>query len=374
MDKLGVLQIDAVNAIARSHLLVLRTRLGGEHDHVRDLLERSAYRHGDFAEYWCHEACFVPAEDWHLFRWRMQRARAGKMYKHLTKFGEERGDFIAQVVSHLEAEGPVSAGQLEPGGRKGPWWGWSDTKIALEWLFWVGDVTVSHRDNFTRHYDLTHRVLGDHAARTPVDEADAHRELLLRAATHLGVGAADDLIDYFRLPKKEARVRLAELVENGDLTTAEVQGWDRPGYLAPDTTARRRRSRSALLSPFDPIVWFRPRAERVFNFHYRIEIYVPEPKRVYGYYVLPFLHDDRLRARVDLKADRAESVLRVHGVFGEADHVTDDTVASLAEELCRLASFCGLDRVDVGDRGDMAAEVRRAISSRDLHTAAYGGD
>jgi len=363
LDHLGVLQIDAVNAIARSHILVLRARLGGEHDHVRDLLERSAYRHRDMAEYWCHEASFVPVDEWPLFRWRMERARRGQLYKSLARFGEERRDLLDAVLAHIEAEGSVTAGDLEPGGRKGPWWGWSDSKIALEYLFWVGDVTVSRRQNFTRYYDLPERVLPDQLARPVPEESEAHRTLLLMAARHLGVGAADDLVDYHRLPKRDGKARLAELVENGDLDEVQVDGWDRPGYLLPGTTLPRRRSRSALLSPFDPIVWFRPRAERLFGFEYRIEIYVPASKRVYGYYVLPFLHDDRLRARVDLKSDRAEGVLRVKGSFAEPGLMDDDATDALATQLWSLARFLGLDSVDVEARGDLASDLHAATAS-----------
>lgn len=369
MSHLGVLQIDAVNAIARSHLLVLRARLGGEHDQVRDLLERSAYRHRDLAEYWCHEACFVPVDDWPLFDWRMQRARRGQTYKHMAKFAAERPTFIDDIERHITDNGPTTAGLLEPGGRKGPWWGWSDSKIALEWLFWVGRVTVSHRVNFTRHYDLVERVLPEHTTATPPEEPDAHRRLLLRAAEHLGVGAAEDLIDYHRLPKTEGRARLAELVEDGKLVEATIEGWDRPGYVLPDMTRTRRTSRSVLLSPFDPIVWFRPRAERLFGFNYRIEIYVPAEKRIHGYYVLPFLHDDQLRARVDVKADRSTGTLRVPGAFTEPGLTNSDTVEALASELWQLARFCGLDKVDVGDRGDLASDLRRAAAAFGAQTS-----
>ncbi len=363
LDHLGVLQIDAVNAIARSHLLVLRARLGGEHDHVRDLLERAAYRSRDLAEYWCHEASFVPVEDWPLFRWRMDRARQGELYKSLARFGEERRELLDAVLAHITQEGAVSAGELEPGGRKGPWWGWSDSKIALEYLFWVGDVTVSRRDNFTRYYDLPERVLPEQTARQAPPEAEAHRTLLLMAASHLGVGAADDIVDYHRLPKRDGKARLAELVENGDLDLVEVDGWDRPGYMLPGTALPRRPSRSVLLSPFDPIVWFRPRAERLYGFEYRIEIYVPAPKRVYGYYVLPFLHDDQLRARLDLKADRAAGVLRVNGSYAEFGLMDRDATDALGGELWSLARFCGLDEVDVAPRGDLAAALRDAVAT-----------
>ena len=333
MGHLGVLQIDAVNAVARSHLLVLRARLGGEHNQVRDLLDRAAYRHRDLAEYWCHEACYVPTEDWPLFHWRMQRARRGESYKHVARFAADRPGFVDDVLQHITENGPTSAGALEPGGRKGPWWGWSDTKIALEWLFWIGQVTVSHRENFTRHYDLAERVLPEQTAAVPPDEDTAHRELLLRAARHLGVGAAEDLIDYHRLPKRNGRIRLAELVESGDLAKVAVDGWDHPGYLLSGVTLGRRASRSVLLSPFDPIVWFRPRAERLFGFNYRIEIYVPASKRVHGYYVLPFLHDDDLRARVDVRADRQASILRVHAAFSEPGKIDADAIEAWRQLL-----------------------------------------
>ncbi|MDG2113401.1 MAG: crosslink repair DNA glycosylase YcaQ family protein [Actinomycetota bacterium] len=363
MQHLGVLQIDAVNAIARSHLLVLRSRLGGQHDQVRDLLERSAYRHRELAEYWCHEACFVPVDDWPLFDWRMERARKGQTYKHMAKLAAARPDFIDHIENHITEHGPTTAGELEEGGRKGPWWGWSDSKTALEWLFWVGKVSVSHRVNFTRYYDLVERVLPEHTAGTPPTEEEAHRQLLLRAVAHLGVGAAEDLIDYHRLPKTEGRARVAELVEDGELIEATVEGWDRPGYVAADVKRTRRRSRSVLLSPFDPIVWFRPRAERLFGFNYRIEIYVPAAKRVHGYYVLPFLHDDQLRARVDVKADREAGVLRVPGAFAEPGLDSDDGTEALAADLWHLAHFLGLEEIDIGDRGDLAPRLRQAASS-----------
>lgn len=361
MSHLGVLQIDAVNAVARSHLLVLGARIPGSAASMDELLHRAAYRHRELVEYWCHEACYLPAADWPLFQWRRERARNGETYGRLAALAAERPDFVAEVQRRLAVDGPMSAGQLEPGGRRGPWWGWSDTKMALEWLLWTGRVTVAHRHNFTRHYDLTERVLGAEAEGGP-DEETAHRELLLRAAGHLGIGAAEDLIDYHRLPKRQARQRLRELVDDGKLTTTAVDGWDRPAYLLPDTPLRRRRSRSVLLSPFDPVVWFRPRAERLFGFRYRLEIYVPAHRRTHGYYVLPFLHRDGLRGRVDVTTDRAEGALKVHGSYLEPD-TPPDTIEALALELHRLARFCGADRVVVGDRGDAAVFLNRAVGS-----------
>ncbi len=361
MSQLGVLQIDAVNAVARSHLLVLGARITGAETAVDRLLHRAAYEHRDLVEYWCHEACYLPTADWPLFQWRRERARRGETYGRLAALAAERPDYVDGVAQRLEAEGPLSAGQLEPGGRRGPWWGWSDAKMALEWLLWTGRVTVSHRHNFTRHYDLSERVLGSIAEGGP-DEETAHRILLLQAARHLGVGAADDLIDYHRLPKRPARQRLRELVEEGGLVETTVEGWDRPAYLLPDTPTRRRRSRSVLLSPFDPVVWFRPRAERLFGFRYRLEIYVPAAKRVHGYYVLPFLHEDGLAARVDVTTDRSAGALLVHGAFLEPA-APPDTVDALATELHRLARFCGVDRVMVGTKGDAVSALGRAVRS-----------
>jgi len=365
MDRLGVLQIDAVNAVARSHHLVLRARLGC---HDEKLLER-AYAAGDLLEYWAHEASFIPMADQPLYRWRMARAEAGQVWAGIAKFAALKSDYVARVLDEITDRGPLAAGDISEGAeRRGQWWGWSDSKLALEWLFWIGQVTVSRRQGFTRLYDLTERVVPHHilSQQTPT-ETEAHRELLRRAATHLGVATIADLADYHRLHKRDAKARVAELVEEGSLEEVNVRGWSEPALTPQDLTVPRRPSRSLLLSPFDPVVWCRPRAERLYNFKYRLEIYTPEPKRHYGYYVLPFLHNSDLVGRLDVRADRKASILRVPGAFAEAGpchpdlgdpRASSEMTEALCLELRRLADWIGLERIEIGTRGDLADQLR----------------
>ncbi|MEC9269078.1 MAG: crosslink repair DNA glycosylase YcaQ family protein [Actinomycetota bacterium] len=361
---IGVLQIDAVNTIARSHLLVLRARLGGSHDGLRDLLDRSAYQRRDLAEYWCHEASYLPVDDWPLFAWRMRRAEKGELWKGIWRFAVENPKFIAQVEQHIVANGAVSAGELQKRPPKTTWWGWSDAKIALEWLFWIGKLAVSKRENFTRYYDLSERVLPTKVFEDPPTETDAHLELLRRAALHLGVASAEDLVDYFRLPKVAGKERIKQLVESSDLLPVQVQGWDRTGYVNAHTQHKACTSRSVLLSPFDPLVWFRPRSQRLFNFKYRLEIYVPAHKRVHGYYVLPFLHNNELCARVDVKADVTTNTLQVPAAFEEPQGIDDVAVEALSAELRALAAWRKLEQIRVGQRGNLARRLRKALNAK----------
>ncbi len=398
ISQLGVLQIDAVNAVARSHLLVLRPRLAGDHDSAKSLLERAAYTstNRQLTEYWCHEACFCAVEDWPLYRWRMRRGERGEAWKPLATYAAENRRSINKVLKDLERHGPASVAELDaavgtasaprPPKRPGQWSHWTDTKKALGWLFWTGYVGVAERVNFTRRYDLIERVLPAAVLDREVSEAEAQRELLLQAAQCLGVATVADLGDYHRLPKREAPVRVAELVEDGKLVAARVEGWDQDAYLLPDTSTARRRSRSVLLSPFDPLVWFRPRGERLFDFTYRLEIYTPEAERRYGYYVLPFLHEDRLAARVDVRSDRQAQVLRVLGAFAEPAEPADGggsasgtasgtasgsgggwktpVATALAGELTALAQWLGLDEAALAKdaRGDLAKPLRQALA------------
>ena len=359
--KLGVLQIDAVNAVARSHLLVLRARLGGCHDDLTNLLEGAAYDRREFTEYWCHEASYLPVNDLPLFRWRMQRAEQGEVWGGIRKFVANNPDFVTKVASSVAKNGPVTAGQLQSKPKGGTWWAWSESKVALEWLFWIGQVSVSHRANFTRFYDLASKVLPASVMGDRMSEIDAHRELLRRAATHLGVATAEDLIDYFRLPKIEGRQRVKELVERDQLVPAQVDGWDRIAYLSSDVKIKDETSKSVLLSPFDPMVWFRPRTQRLFDFKYRLEIYVPAAKRIHGYYVLPFLHANRLRARVDVKADVKAGVLNVLGIYSEPDRMNEQAIEALAIELRLLATWRGLNAVKIGRRGDLALKMKKVM-------------
>jgi len=359
--KLGVLQIDAVNAIARSHLLVLRARLGSCHDNLSKLLQQGAYDRREFTEYWCHEASYLPVKDLSLFAWRMRRAEQGEVWKGIRKFAAENPNFIKKVARYVARHGPVSAGQLQSKPKSAAWWAWSEAKIALEWLFWIGEVSVSHRNNFTRFYDVTSKVLPAGALDNSISEVDAHYELIRRAANHLGIASTEDLIDYFRLPKIDGRQRVIELVEREELLPVQVDGWDRIAYLPANAQISDEISKSVLLSPFDPLVWFRPRTQRLFDFKYRLEIYVPAAKRIHGYYVLPFLHDNQLSARVDLKADMKTGVLHVFGVYSEADRMNEQAIDALATELQMLATWRGLDTVRIGQRGDLARKMRKVI-------------
>ncbi len=359
---IGVLQIDAVSVVARSHLLVLRSRLGSSQERLLEVLNRSAYKRRDLTEYWCHEASYLPVQDWPLFKWRMQEAQSGKVWKGIWDFVTNNRKFVGAVHEKIRDLGPSSAGQLGSQKKKGSWWSWSDTKIALEWLFWVGAVAVSHRENFTRFYDLSERVLPAEILGSALPANQAQRELILKASRHLGVATAEDLVDYHRLPKVEGKKRVGELAEDKLLREVVVEGWDRPGYLHPKTSFEKTTSRSVLLSPFDPLVWFRPRARRLFDFDYRLEIYIPAEKRIHGYYVLPFLDRNKLRARVDVKANSEKNILEVRGAYGEGRTVDQETAESLAHELQALASWRNLDGLKIGKRGNLANPLKRILS------------
>ncbi len=356
---MGLLQIDSVNVLIRSHYMPVFSRIG---PYERSALDRRAWKKRDQAmfEYWAHEASLLPFALHPLLRWRMENARRLKgLYSGLVKFARDRADYVSQVLEEVRARGPVSARDLsEPGERTGPWWGWHDGKIALEYLFWAGEVTTATRRGFERVYDLPERVIPPDILALPTpSEADAQRELVRLAIRAMGIATASDLRDYFRLPLAGARRAIAELVEEGALAPASVEGWKQEAFLDPEAAWPKRGTGTALLSPFDPLVWERSRTERLFNFRYRIEIYTPAHKRQYGYYVLPFLYRGRLVARVDLKADRQAKVLRVLAAHGEGRRCTGAAVEALAAELESLAEWLGLEGVAVGERGDLCGRV-----------------
>jgi uncharacterized protein len=368
LRRMALVQIDSVNVLARSHYLPFFSRLGG---YDRALLDRSAWgrrAHRRLFEYWGHEASLLPVELHPLLRWRMARAECGEgVYRSLAGFARERRAFIDEVAGEVARRGPLSASDLQaarPG--KGPWWGWSDGKMALEWLFWAGRVTTATRRSagFERVYDLPERVLPSAILKAPAPpEAEAQRELLSLAARALGIATESDLRDYFRLPPVETKARLRELVESGRLVMAAVEGWERPAFLDPAARAPRRIGAAALLSPFDSLIWERARAERLFGFHYRIEIYTPAARRRYGYYVLPFLLGERLVGRVDLKADRPGRRLVVQAAFAEPGTDAPLAAAALLGELQALARWLGLGEIYVAARGDLAAALRRSRPS-----------
>ncbi len=361
--KLGVVQIDSVNVVVRTHYLPGFSRLGA---YPREALEAEAWgsRRGLF-EYWGHEASLMPVEAQPLLRWRMARAEAGEMWSGLARFGRERRAYIDEVLKEIERRGPVTGADFNdaPRGAAG-WWSWSDGKRALEWLFWAGRITTRTRRGFERVYDLTERALPARILNLPTpDEADAQRELVRIAARALGVATQADLRDYFRLPLADARARVAELVEADELTPVTVKGWRQPAYLAPEAKRPRKVAAAALLSPFDNLIWTRDRTERLFGTRVRLEIYTPAHKRTHGYYVLPFLEDETITARVDLKADRQAGVLRVQAAWREPD-ATAQTAELLAAELRRMAGWLDLGPVATTGKGDLAGALDDALASR----------
>jgi uncharacterized protein YcaQ len=281
----------------------------------------------------------------------MQRARS-RPFRHVERMQQDRPGYAEAVLAEVAERGPIAASELsDPGTKAGPWWGWSYGKSVLEWLFYTGDVTSAGRGrNFERLYDITESVLPADVLNLPTPAVeDAHRALLLESAKWHGIGTARDIADYFRIGVSEARPRLVELVETGDLLAVKVEGWKQPAYLQATAATPRRVQARAFLSPFDSLVWERDRTERLFNMRYRIELYTPAAKRIHGYYVLPFLLGDELVARVDLKADRKHSTLRMLGAHLEPEHVDpagDRAVAAeLEAELRSMADWLGLEHV-----------------------------
>lgn len=362
IDRVGLLQIDSVNVLSRSHYLPVFARVG---DYPRATLDRVCWgsRPRLMFEYWAHEASLLPVEVQPLLRWRMERAHR-EAWPAIRRLAAERPGFIDKVRALVAEQGPIGAGAIEAARPRNPgsMWNWHDGKIALEWLFYTGEVTTAARPNFQRMYDLTERVLPAEilATATPAKE-DAHRELIRIAARCHGIGTEADLRDYFRMSSADTRARIAELVEAGELLEAEVAGWRQPAYLWADARLPRWVRARALLSPFDSLIWERARTERLFGFRYRISIYTPAAKREHGYYVLPFLLGDSLVARVDLKADREAGLLRVPAAFAETGERPAAIVGPLAEELALMAQWLGLSGVAVGDRGDMAAPLAAAF-------------
>jgi len=363
IERTGLLQIDSVNVIARAHLMPLFSRLG---PYPLDLLDRAQGRKPRMLfEYWAHEASLLPVEMQPLFRWRMQRAERGEgIYKGLAHFARTRSDFIEALFREVEMRGPLAASDFEGEKGSGGWWGWSDTKRALEWLFWAGRITThSRRPSFESLYDVPERVLPASVLDPPTPSTEeAHRSLLALAARSLGVASEQDLRDYHRLSASGAAPRIPELVEDGTLIPVEIKGWRQQAYLHRDARLPRRIERSALLAPFDPVVWERSRAERIFSFRYRIEIYTPAHKRVHGYYVLPFLLGDRIAARLDLKADRAGRKLLVQSAHREKG-APEHTVDALAENLSAMCQWLSLDQIEVKGRGEFDKILQAHLES-----------
>jgi len=357
--RLGAIQIDSVNVLARAHYLPAFSRLG---NYPLTLLEDEAWgKRPSLFEYWGHAASLLPLALQPLLRWRMTRTR-GMRDGHWGTFARERHDYIGQVLAEVGRRGPVTGGDFADGPRKSGWWNWSHGKHALEWLFASGLIATKTRRGFERVYDLTERVIPSAVLGQPTpDEGDAHRALLMIAARAMGVATEGDLRDYYRMPVAETRACLADLVAAGQLQLVEVEGWRQHAYLAADAQTPRTLAASALLSPFDNLIWRRERTERLFGARIRLEIYTPAHKREHGYYVLPFLLGESIAARVDLKADRQARCLLVQAAHLEPGADRAAVVPSLAAELARLAAWLDLREVRVAKKGSLAAALVREL-------------
>jgi uncharacterized protein YcaQ len=358
VDRVGLVQIDSVNVLTRSHELPFLARLG---PYDRAALARWLWSSGEVFEYWGHEASLLPVDLYPLLRWRMEEDH---QWRGLLTLAKRRPQLLDQLREAVRTRGPVTLSELEhlgdanKRGRPAPgnMWNWSDAKKAVEWLFWRGEVSaIRDPATFSRHYVAVDHVLPAEVRTAPVPTSDdAMKQLLLRAARSHGVGTARCLGDYHRLNIVTTRRLLAELASDGALREVEVEGWRQPAYLHPQAELPRWVRAAALLSPFDSLVWQRERTEALFDFRYRIEIYVPAAQRVHGYYVLPFLHDGRLVARVDLKADRKTGTLRVRAAHAEPTFDPDKDLPALHARLAELATFLGLADISVEPKGDLA--------------------
>jgi uncharacterized protein len=366
-QRLGLLQIDSVNVLVRAHYFPAFSRIG---PYPTEWLDDLAYRKRRLFEYWGHAASLIPVNLFPSLRWRMEQAKHGiGVYRGLVNFAKEKAGLIQEVLEVIRQDGPSGAGDVEKAirqeelARKAGWWEWSDSKIALEWLFWSGQVTTSTRRNFERIYDLTERVFPDLYNGEIPDREISQRELITTASRALGVATENDLSDYFRLKINETRPRIRELVEAGELLEVKVEGWRQPAYLSSTLRIPRSMEAAAFLSPFDPLLWERQRTERLFGFRYRIEIYTPAAQRQHGYYILPFLFAQNFVARLDLKADRANQSLRVVGAFAEPQTEPKTFVHAVAAELRSMADWLGLEKIVISQNGDLAPMLRSALAA-----------
>jgi uncharacterized protein YcaQ len=368
--RLGAIQIDSVNVLARAHYLPTFSRYG---PYPMSALDDLAHGKRELFEYWGHAACFLPMDLHPFMRWRMN----GKV-EGWAAIDRKRSAFMEAVYREVAERGPIAAGEISIAGKStGPWWGWSEGKQALEFLFYQGRVAVAGRRNFERLYDLTERVIPKSVLdATVVAERDAKKELLVRAARAMGVGTAKDIAQYFhvdawwdrssvngRRPPAKTHLLFDELVEDGRLERVHVEGWKQPAFVVPGAKIPRSIDARAIVSPFDPVLWERQWTKSVFDFAYQIEIYVPAPKRIYGYYVLPFLMGDRFAARVDLKADRKARTLIVHAAYVENGLDAGAVAEALAAELRSMASWLSLESFAVGPKGNLARSLKRALGS-----------
>lgn len=352
LHRVGLVQLDSVNVFSRAHYMPFFSRLGA---YERVALDRWLWRSGEQFEYWGHEASLIPIEHYPLWRWRME---APWSWNRVERIKKEDPGYLSRVLDQVRADGPLQTRDLESPGQRdaNSMWGWSKGKVALEALFHQGDITVFDRVNFVRLYGATEDVIRDSAlSAAGLSREEGQRQLVDMASSSMGVASLADLADYHRIRVPDARPLVEEMVQEGRLIEVEVEGWGTQAFLHPDARLPRQVDGRALLSPFDSLVWCRPRVDRLWDFHYRIEIYVPEAKRVHGYYVLPFLLDGELVARVDLKTDRAREVLRVKGAWAE-DGVDRVRVGrELRAELDSVALWLGMEDLEIVDNGDLAS-------------------
>jgi uncharacterized protein len=369
--RLSAIQIDSVNVLARAHYLPTFSRYG---PYPTSALDDLAHGKRELFEYWGHAACLLPNDLYPLMRWRMDSQLEG-----WAGLGKKQRDFNEAVYREVAERGPISAGQISIAGKStGPWWGWSEGKRAIEFLYRQGRVAVAGRRNFERLYDVPERVFPEAVLRAPaVAPIDAKKELIVRAARAMGVGTAKDIAQYFQIGgwwdrlsasgrRKPSNTHLPfdELVEDGRLERVRVTGWKHPAFVVPGVRIPRSVDARAIVSPFDPVLWERKWTKAVFDFDYQIEIYVPGPKRIYGYYILPFLMADRFAARVDLKAERKASTLIVHAAYVEAGLDPRGVAQALAAELRSMATWLSLESFAVGPKGNLSRPLKRALADR----------
>jgi uncharacterized protein YcaQ len=358
IDRIGVVQLDSVNVVARAHYLTFFARLG---NYPMRLADQLGWKTGEMVEYWAHMAALIPVEDWPLFRHRMSRLDGH--WPSMNRWMTENPEAVDQVIKEVIDRGALRPDQLDNHSNtsRGPWWGWSDAKRALEALFFAGRLTVKERVNFIRLYDVPERVLPPEVIAARINDQEARRQLLAKATRHHGIGTVADLADYYRMGLQISGPILKEMARGGEIEEADVKGWKGPVYMDPKARIPRSVTGVALLGPFDPLIWSRPRTERLFDFHYRIEIYTPPPKRIYGYYVFSILLDGELVGRLDLKGDRQAGLLRVRGSFVEDGQDQVRVARHVAKELGVMADWLGLRDVAVEKKGNLSAALRKAL-------------
>lgn len=361
IDTIGVLQIDSVNVFERAHYMPLYSRLGNYDKSELDILHGG--KNPTLLEYWAHEASFIRTEHYPLFGYRMEHNQRGTRTRY-EKWADENREFLDWIKSEIRTRGPLAGGDFEHerAERKGSWWGWSDVKRALEFMFMYGEVVSGGREGFNRLYALPEQVLPAKIRNKTADPLDSRKQLLLKAAKAHGVGTASDLADYFRMNGPLAKKLLHELVEEKKLVVTQVEGWKDKAFMLPQTQLpKEKATRTTLLSPFDPLVWFRPRTERLWDFHYRIEIYTPEPKRIYGYYTLPILWNGQIAGRIDLKNDRKSKTLLVQSAWHEPQIDPTALALDLSNHLTQTANWQKCSDIQLKQKGNLSAALSLAL-------------